>query len=50
MAQSLITTTGSDKLREALRRKTCNPCQWAKLLPMSAVGQGSGPVRFHVSG
>ncbi len=50
MAKSLRTTAVSARLRKATSSKNCYPCQWAKLLPMSAAAQGSGPERFHVSG
>ncbi len=30
----------SDKLRKESSGENCYPCQWAKLLPMSAVAQG----------
>jgi hypothetical protein len=43
MAKSLNKTAIAAKLRNASDGKNCYPCQWAKLLPMSPAGQGSGP-------
>ena len=42
--------TVAAKLGKLHNGKTCYPCEWAKLLPMSPAAQGSGLVRFHESG
>lgn len=46
MAKGLNQALPWAKPFKALAEQICNPCHWAKVLPMSVVAQGSGPVPY----
>ena len=44
MAKGLTQILPWAKPFKALAEQICNPCHWAKVLPMSVVAQGCGPA------